>query len=67
MSWATHLKDYEEYLLKRDASEVTVGKYMKCVEHMLKYMNKYPDSITQKDVDEYRAFMKKEYENSAGY
>lgn len=65
MNWDLHLDEYEKYLLSKDKSQKTIEKYRPSVEQMLEYIAKRPEEITQKDLDNYKIYLKQAYDQNS--
>jgi integrase/recombinase XerD len=56
---------YVSYLLCKDKSEATIRSYTRKVEQMLKWIDKDPTEITKDDLDRYKVYMKKHYDQNS--
>ena len=60
-----YLARYEEYLKVRDKAQRTIDRYRQHIQQLLKQIDKDPTNITQKDLDDYKLYLKDRYDGNS--
>jgi integrase/recombinase XerD len=55
------LDNFRDYLIVKDCSEGTIENYLISVKQLIKYVGKPPRNITQKELDNYKIYLKNKY------
>lgn len=58
------LDKFRDYLIVKDCSEGTIKIYMISVKQMINHLGKHPRDITQKDLNNYKIYLKDKYQQN---
>lgn len=64
MMYQKLLDNYRDNLIVKDCSEGTIKNYIISVKQLIKYVSKNPRNIIQKDLDNYKIYLKDKYEQN---
>jgi len=56
MKYQKYISEFENYLISNNSSNATVKSYTRTINQLLKFLNKYPNDIVEKDIEKYKLY-----------
>ncbi len=56
MKYQKYISEFENYLISNNSSKATITSYTRTIKQLLNFLNKYPNEITEKDVEKYKLY-----------
>ena len=57
MKYQKYINEFGNYLISNNSSNATVKSYIRSITQLLKFLNKYPDEILEKDIEKYKLYV----------
>ncbi len=66
MKFQKYISEFENYLISNNSSKATIKSYTRTITQLLKFLNKYPTDIVEKDIEKFKlyAIQIKKYDNN---
>jgi len=56
MKFQKHISEFENYLISNNNSNATIKSYIRTITQLLKFLNRYPEDIFEKDIEKYKLY-----------
>lgn len=56
MKFQKDISEFENYLISNNSSKATINSYTRTITQLLKFLNKYPNDIVEKDIEKYKLY-----------
>jgi site-specific recombinase XerD len=56
MKYQKYISEFENYLISNNSSNATVKSYTRTITQLLRFLNKYPDDVVEKDIEKYKLY-----------
>lgn len=56
MKFQKDISEFENYLISNNSSKATIKSYMRTATQLLRFLNKYPTDIVEKDIEKYKLY-----------
>lgn len=57
MKFQSYIREFKNYLISNNSSKATIKSYIRTINQLLSFLNKYPNNISEKDIEKYKLYV----------